>query len=62
MENFISLVKSLAESAAEIYGGELSEEQKKQQLRALLETVVEQSEVDACTDMIAKALSQFTQK
>ena len=62
MENFISLVKSLAESAAEIYGGELSEEQKKQQLRALLETVVDQSEVDACTDMIAKALSQFTQK
>ena len=59
LENFISQVKSLSQSASEIYGTQQTAEEKTAQLRQLLENVLGE-DADDCVNVLDKALQAFS--
>ena len=59
LENFISQVKSLSQNASEIYGTQQTAEEKKAQLRQLLENVLGE-DADDCVNVLDKALQAFS--
>lgn len=59
LENFVSQVKSLSQSASEIYGTQQTAEEKKAQLRQLLENVLGE-DADDCVNVLDKALQAFS--
>ena len=58
LENFVSQVKSLSQSASEIYGTQQTAEEKKAQLRQLLENVLGE-DADDCVNVLDKALQSI---